>query len=165
MRRSACACAGSRSPCCPVPHRPIACSADTSHSPSSSPLPFFDDTTRLDLCVTGSAPLAVPVCRRGARGLSDSGVFPLSLARVRSAESGRGVFHHNWFFTVDLSSPHLLGGAPTSRTISSSWRASKMVCGASPSTSSRTWSQMQSSALASDGGGAQAQKGGKLCTY
>ena len=50
------------------------------------------------------------------RGLSDSGVFTtLSLARVHSAESGRGVFHHNWFFTVDLSSPHLLGGAPTSR--------------------------------------------------
>jgi hypothetical protein len=50
------------------------------------------------------------------RGLSDSGVFTtLALAGVASAESGRGVFHHNWFFTVDLASPHLRGGAPTSR--------------------------------------------------
>ena len=50
------------------------------------------------------------------RGLSDSGVFKsLKLKALLSAESGRGVFHYNWYFNVDLSSPHLIGGAQTSR--------------------------------------------------
>ena len=43
------------------------------------------------------------------RSLSDSGIYEsLDLIRVISAASSKGVFHDNWFITLELTSPHLI---------------------------------------------------------
>ena len=46
--------------------------------------------------------------------LSDSGIYrTLALSSIRDAWTQEGVFHHNTFLELELSSPHLKGGAAT----------------------------------------------------
>lgn len=46
------------------------------------------------------------------RKLSDSGIYrTLSLSRIQAASTQDGVFHHNTFLELELSSPHFKGGA------------------------------------------------------
>ena len=143
MRRSACAAQSyALALLSGATHRPIACSADTSHLPLPPHSLFRRHDTIGPMRDWLRAACRAAVCRRGARGLSDSGVFTtLSLARCTLLRRPGLPW---WFFTVD-SPAHTCSEVHRHRaTISSSWRASKMVCGASPSTSSRTWSQMPS---------------------
>lgn len=49
------------------------------------------------------------------RNLSDSGVYTsLSLAAILDAATQEGVYHNNTLLTLELASPHLLDGVPTS---------------------------------------------------
>jgi hypothetical protein len=50
------------------------------------------------------------------RQLSDSGVYEtLELVRIVDAAVQTGIFHRNVFLTLELASPHLIGGAQTAR--------------------------------------------------
>lgn len=87
-------------------------------------------TSRLRLLTR--LPPALPTCARATtphvaptppqfvleelQELSDSGVYrSLSLGRIHSAASQRGIFHDNIFLDLSLTSPHLNGGAAESR--------------------------------------------------
>ena len=60
--------------------------------------------------VQGAAP-ALAFALRELKGLSDSGIYEtLSLAKVSTADFERGVFHDNWIFDIELSSPHFSDG-------------------------------------------------------